>query len=423
MPGVLNYSWFYFWRVVAHDNFGASVSGPVWSFATQAEPVPQGPTGLSATVVAGPGVQLLWTNNADNELGFEVERMIGSSGSFVQIDTVTSDVTGYLDTSVAPGTTYVYRVRAYGASGTSPASNEASVTTQDVTPTATVTPTDTPTATPTQTPTDTPTQTPTDTPTEIPANTATATPSPTNAATNTPAPAGTPTETPTGTPTATLTGTPMITVSGTVLKPGADALVPAAGAQVDAYLCEQRDMCDATPGTAVGSAVTDSNGGFSIGIPAAVAQDRLILLVAMVDGVTLRDYIVATTPAALLSPLRPVRYGSVDATGTVIDPVSEAAFLLLSQGGLENHLDDSVANFLQTVRTANATTACAGLTVEACVDLAETTAMADPAVPTLLQAKCLDNVDCDGNLSVATDTVYAARRLLGLDPVPPSFPS
>lgn len=89
---------------------------------------PAAPTGLSATVIACDQIDLAWTDNANNETLFKIER--GTDGvNFSQIATVGADVTAYSDTSVAESTTYYYRVRASNSGGDSAYSNVANATT------------------------------------------------------------------------------------------------------------------------------------------------------------------------------------------------------------------------------------------------------------------------------------------------------
>ncbi|MFH1370763.1 MAG: fibronectin type III domain-containing protein [Planctomycetota bacterium] len=78
-----------------------------------------------------PGIDLEWTDNADNESGFSIERKTGAGGTYEVIDTVAADVTSYSDTGLAPSTTYYYRVLAYNTGGDSAYSNEDSATTQE----------------------------------------------------------------------------------------------------------------------------------------------------------------------------------------------------------------------------------------------------------------------------------------------------
>ena len=96
---------------------------------------PAAPTNLSANAPACDQIDLAWTDNADNESGFKIERSTDGS-NFGEIDTVGANVTGYSDTTVSENTTYWYRVRAYNGAGNSAYSNTAF----DTTPTCPVTP-------------------------------------------------------------------------------------------------------------------------------------------------------------------------------------------------------------------------------------------------------------------------------------------
>jgi hypothetical protein len=60
-----------------------------------------------------------------NQSGFYVERADGNTGAFAQIASTTADVLSYVNTSLAGGGAYCYRVRAYNAAGTSAYSNTA----------------------------------------------------------------------------------------------------------------------------------------------------------------------------------------------------------------------------------------------------------------------------------------------------------
>lgn len=71
------------------------------------------PTNLICSVVSSVQINLSWTDNSSDELGFKIERANDSGGPWDQIDTVGADVTTYQDTGLTPNTTYYYRVRAY----------------------------------------------------------------------------------------------------------------------------------------------------------------------------------------------------------------------------------------------------------------------------------------------------------------------
>ncbi len=80
---------------------------------------PIAPTALAAAAVNEQRIDLDWLDNADNESGFEVERALGISGVFEQIDVIGTNVQSYQDTALSAGTEYCYRVRAFNDVGNS----------------------------------------------------------------------------------------------------------------------------------------------------------------------------------------------------------------------------------------------------------------------------------------------------------------
>ncbi len=87
------------------------------------------PAGLTATAVSSNQINLSWSDNSDDEIGFKIERKKGETEAFSQIATVGANVTTYNDTGLAASTTYSYRVRAYSEAGDSSYSNTAQATT------------------------------------------------------------------------------------------------------------------------------------------------------------------------------------------------------------------------------------------------------------------------------------------------------
>ena len=87
-------------------------SQPVTVIATyEAIGGPAAPSNLVATVISASQIDLSWTDNADNEDGFRIERKVGG-GSFSELTTVASSAgTGgtvsHSDTTVAAGTGYL----------------------------------------------------------------------------------------------------------------------------------------------------------------------------------------------------------------------------------------------------------------------------------------------------------------------------
>ncbi len=122
-------------------NFSFCVSGVVGSlpydpndnaslsFACGGGTLPDAPTTLTATAVSSSQIDLGWTDNANDEDGFEVEWSLDGN-NFSHLATLGSNVTSYSDTGLSASTTYFYRVRAFNGSGNSAYSNTANATTQ-----------------------------------------------------------------------------------------------------------------------------------------------------------------------------------------------------------------------------------------------------------------------------------------------------
>ena len=83
--------------------------------------------------------QLTWSDNSQNENGFDIERRTGTTGGFSVLATLGPNETKYTDSNLLNNTTYCYRLRAFNSIGGSPYSNEACATTAGSTPTETPT--------------------------------------------------------------------------------------------------------------------------------------------------------------------------------------------------------------------------------------------------------------------------------------------
>lgn len=82
-------------------------------------------------------LNLSFTDNANNEDGFEVERCQGAScTSFARIATLGVNVTTFVDNALLAGTVYCYRVRAINTGGASGYTNTACNTTLPAAPAA-----------------------------------------------------------------------------------------------------------------------------------------------------------------------------------------------------------------------------------------------------------------------------------------------
>jgi C1A family cysteine protease len=120
---------------IAYSEIDAPIYFGQWTIAYE-PPVmaPNAPTSLVATAVSSSSINLTWADIATNETAYIIERCPGASCSnFSQIGTVGTNVTTYSSTSLAAGTTYIYRVRAYNSGGYSAYTNAASATTTQIT--------------------------------------------------------------------------------------------------------------------------------------------------------------------------------------------------------------------------------------------------------------------------------------------------
>jgi hypothetical protein len=116
----------YGYRVRAFNLGGNSAYSNTAQATTQiAQTVPAAPSNLVATAVSTSQINLSWTDNANNEQGFRIERCQGNGcTNFVQIAQVAvANTTSYSDTGLASNTRYRYRVRAYNSVGNSAYSN------------------------------------------------------------------------------------------------------------------------------------------------------------------------------------------------------------------------------------------------------------------------------------------------------------
>ncbi len=116
--------------------------GPYWNWTRLMDGIkgtaatPSAPSTLAVAVVSSTSLKLTWKDNSSIETGFKIERSTSATSGFSQIATVGASVVSYTSGSLASGTKYYYRVRAYNAAGNSAYSNTASNTTKDTIPAA-----------------------------------------------------------------------------------------------------------------------------------------------------------------------------------------------------------------------------------------------------------------------------------------------
>jgi len=94
---------------------------------------PAAPTSLTAVAVSDTQINLAWTDNSTDEVGFKVER--GPDGlAWSPLVTLGANANSYPNAGLLPSTTYYYRVYAYNAIGNSGYSNVAYATTMAIPP-------------------------------------------------------------------------------------------------------------------------------------------------------------------------------------------------------------------------------------------------------------------------------------------------
>src|SRR5215467_13069278 len=99
------------------------------------DPPPAAPTNLSATSTGANLVNLTWSDNANNELGYRIESKIEATGTYDVLTTLDPNTTtATINSGLIEGTQYYFRVQAVNAGGRSAYSNEASVATVLIAP-------------------------------------------------------------------------------------------------------------------------------------------------------------------------------------------------------------------------------------------------------------------------------------------------
>jgi len=92
---------------------------------------PVAPSALSGTAGSFDRIDLTWTDNSDDELGFIIERRVQGSADFIQIVETPPNATSYTDVSVTSETTYEYRIRTLNETSFSAYATSSAVTTPE----------------------------------------------------------------------------------------------------------------------------------------------------------------------------------------------------------------------------------------------------------------------------------------------------
>ncbi|AFN75555.1 peptidoglycan-binding LysM [Melioribacter roseus P3M-2] len=96
--------------------------------------LPSAPSNLVATALSSNKILLEWIDNSKNEMSYSIERSVDEGNTWTIIASVGANVTKFLDTSVIPATSYLYKIKAANSMGSSEYSNIASVTTPNALP-------------------------------------------------------------------------------------------------------------------------------------------------------------------------------------------------------------------------------------------------------------------------------------------------
>ncbi len=81
--------------------------------------VPATPSGLAATATAYNKISLTWTDNSNNETGFEIVRSATSGGTYVPVGTAQAEATSFVDSGLTASKAYFYKIRAINNGGES----------------------------------------------------------------------------------------------------------------------------------------------------------------------------------------------------------------------------------------------------------------------------------------------------------------
>ena len=122
------------YRVTSFNTVGESLPTNDASATTNASAPPAAPDTLTAASASSSQINLTWADRSTNETGFQVERSINGGSTFSLIATAGANAVAYSNTGLTANTTYVYRVRAINADGSSAYSNTAQATTPQAVP-------------------------------------------------------------------------------------------------------------------------------------------------------------------------------------------------------------------------------------------------------------------------------------------------
>lgn len=121
----------YYYKVLAYNAAGDSdFSNEAYATTFQTPlTAPAAPSSLLASIAGATSITLDWTDNSDNESGFEIQKRFGLTGEWITVDRVRADTVQYTVPGLISKSSYYFRVRAYNSAGNSAWSNEANIST------------------------------------------------------------------------------------------------------------------------------------------------------------------------------------------------------------------------------------------------------------------------------------------------------
>lgn len=108
------------WRTPTSGTSFISIPNSAFVDAATAGATVANPSQLLATSISYKQINLSWTDNSNNETGFEIYRSTSETTGFITIGVAPANATSYIDSSsLIAATRYYYRIRAIGQTGES----------------------------------------------------------------------------------------------------------------------------------------------------------------------------------------------------------------------------------------------------------------------------------------------------------------
>jgi hypothetical protein len=117
----------YYYKVLAFNADGSSDFSEVFSLTTLS--IPLAPSNISSASITKNSAIIRWSDNSNNENGFDIYYSLSATTNFTKIGTTTANIAEFAHSSLTPVTTYYYKVLAFNLEGSSDFSAVYSLTT------------------------------------------------------------------------------------------------------------------------------------------------------------------------------------------------------------------------------------------------------------------------------------------------------